>query len=258
MFKHFIAVFGLALCILLAGCGGEAAPPTATTQPTATTLPATSVPTQRPTQTTALVSTVIPTQTPVPVLPTETSVPPTSSPPPPTDTPVPPTETSIPATSTQAPPAIESGGLGSSIQQWESRHGPPGKKAIIGTYYENERYEVVSFDSEPIQMIWVTYGDRNPVSVEDARFESKQLIPKDAKLLKSYKAVGEGGDPTYTVDLYSSASLATVINALPELGLGLDRWKGAAPGTFQITISSYSFLQDKVPSLVIFLGEEEK
>ena len=78
--------------LILVGCGGAEAEPTATSTPippTSTPLPPTS-------------TSVPPTSTPLP--PTATPIPPTSTPLPPTSTPVPPTSTPIPPTSTPVPP----------------------------------------------------------------------------------------------------------------------------------------------------------
>ena len=251
----FIRVLALVLLIVvLSACEGSNAPATPTPLPTATLASPTAMPRLSPTvivvatsttvPTSAATSTVAPTDTPIP---TETTVP--------TEIPLPPTLTPIASTSTPEVQQIESGGLGLSISQWEAMHGPPSGDGPNGTYYEGQKYDVVSFDG-PIQRIFVTYGDARPASVEVAQLESKTLIPNDAKLLQSRKI--SDIDSTVYSDVYRSESLAAVIDALPPVQGSSRPWRGADPGTFEVRIRAYEMLDGGVPWVSIALGKDEE
>jgi hypothetical protein len=107
----------------------------------------------------------------------------------------------------QASLSLSSGGLGLDRAEWERMHGGgksdnPDSTMYFG--YENGKF-VVQFSklkSGNVSYIERVWGDRNAVSIEEARSESKQFIPADAKFVKTYTS--RGGS---TVDLYTSEAL---------------------------------------------------
>jgi hypothetical protein len=108
---------------------------------------------------------------------------------------------------TPSTPAYASGGLGLDRADWESAHGEgkpdnPGSPMFFG--YEGGKFQVQfsgirSGNVEYIERVW---GDRNAAPIEEARKESKQFIPADAKFVRTYTSGSES-----TVDLYKSESL---------------------------------------------------
>ncbi len=104
-------------------------------------------------------------------------------------------------------PAYASGGLGLDHADWERAHGE-GKPDNLGSPmffgYEGGKLQVQlsgirSGNVEYVERIW---GDSNAVPIEEARKESKQFIPADAKFVRTYTS--RSGS---TVDLYRSESL---------------------------------------------------
>lgn len=133
-----------------------------------------------------------------------------------------------PASSRPTPPApaYASGGLGLDQTEWERGHGtgkPDNASSPMFYGYEDGKFQVQfskvrSGNVEYIERVW---GDRNAVPIEEARQESKQFIPADAKFVKSYTS--RSGS---TVDLYASESLK---------GRFTDEdWTGGKPGDFII------------------------
>ena len=109
--------------------------------------------------------------------------------------------------STPSGPAYSSGGLGLDRTDWERSHGtgqPDDPDSTMFFKYEGGKF-VVQFSklkSGNVSYIERVWGDRYAVSIEDARAESKQFIPADAKFVKTYTS--RSGS---TVDLYTSTSL---------------------------------------------------
>jgi hypothetical protein len=108
---------------------------------------------------------------------------------------------------TPSAPAYASGGLGLDRADWERAHGEgkpdnPGSPMFFG--YEGSKFQVQfsgirSGNVEYIERLW---DDRNAVPIEEARKESKQFIPADAKFVRTYTS-----DSGSTVDLHKSESL---------------------------------------------------
>lgn len=127
---------------------------------------------------------------------------------------------------TPSAPAYATGGLGLDRADWERVHGEgkpdnPGSPMIFG--YEGGKFQVQfsgvrSGNVEYVERVW---GDRNAVTLDDARKESKQFIPADGKFVRTYTS--QSGS---TVDLYRSESL--------KGRFGADNWTGGKPGDFII------------------------
>jgi hypothetical protein len=123
-------------------------------------------------------------------------------------------------------PAYASGGLGLDRADWERAHGegkPDNPSSPMYFSYEGGTFqvqfsEIRSGNVEYVERVW---GDRNAVSIEDARKESKRFIPADAKFVKTYTS--RSGS---TVDLYKSESLKGRFEN--------DDWTGGKPGDFII------------------------
>jgi hypothetical protein len=135
---------------------------------------------------------------------------------------------SQPAASQPTPsaPIYASGGLGLDRADWERSHGSgapdnPSSPMIFG--YEGGKFQVQfsSVRSGNVEHVERAWGDRNAVPIEEAREESKQFIPADAKFVKTYTS--RSGS---TVDLYKSESLKGRFSD--------DDWTGGKPGDFII------------------------
>lgn len=131
-----------------------------------------------------------------------------------------------PSAPTAPAPAYASGGLGLDRADWERLHGSgapdnPGSPMTFG--YEGGKFQVQfsSVRSGNVEYVERVWGDRNPVLIEEARKESKQFIPADAKFVKTYTS--RSGS---TVDLYKSESLKGQFSD--------DGWTGGKPGDFII------------------------
>ncbi|MCA1633222.1 MAG: hypothetical protein LC785_06020 [Acidobacteria bacterium] len=129
-------------------------------------------------------------------------------------------------TLTPSGPAYASGGLGLDRAEWERSHGNgtpdnPGSPMMFG--YEGGKFQVQfsSVRSGNVEYIERVWGDRNAVPIEEAREESKQFIPADAKFVKTYTS--RSGS---TVDQYRSESLKGRFSD--------DDWTGGKPGDFII------------------------
>jgi hypothetical protein len=125
-----------------------------------------------------------------------------------------------------AAPAYASGGLGLDRADWERSHGegkPDNPSSLMYFSYEGGTFqvqfsEIRSGNVEYVERVW---GDHNAVPIEEARKESKQFIPADAKFVKTYTS--RSGS---TVDLYRSESLKGRFED--------DDWAGGKPGDFII------------------------
>ena len=133
---------------------------------------------------------------------------------------------SVSSRPTPSAPAYASGGLGLDQMEWEREHGkgnPDNASSPMFYGYEDGKFQVQfskvrAGNVEYIERVW---GDRNAVPIEEARKESKQVIPADAKFVKSYTS--RSGS---TVDLYASESLKTRFSD--------EDWTGGKPGDFII------------------------
>lgn len=114
---------------------------------------------------------------------------------------------------TPSAPSYASGGLGLDQAEWNRLHGsgqPDSASSPMFFGYENGKFqvqfsEIRSGNVEYIERVW---GDRNAVSLEDARRESKNFIPADANFVRTYTS--RSGS---TIDLYTSESLKSRFSA---------------------------------------------
>ena len=86
---------------------------------------------------------------------------------------------------------------------------------------------------------YIARNFKEPVTIDVARDESKQLIPADSKLLVTYRS-----GSTIEVDLYRSETLKT--------RFGEDAWHGGGPGDFIVmyrveggTVKSLAHVNDE-------------
>jgi hypothetical protein len=166
------------------------------------------------------------------------------------------------AATAEARSEIASGGLGLTRKAWERLHGPQevgGTIMPLGLHYEGGKYGIL-FDGKdeqgPIFQIGVKYSRRVPC--EQARSESKLLMPRDKKFLYTREIVDSMGDPTFYYDVYSSVSLAK-LNYHPTIlsdGTVLDLWYGGKPGTFNASFWCYASEGNTVSMFDIYLGKE--
>ena len=85
---------------------------------------------------------------------------------------------------------------------------------------------------------YIARNFKEPVTIDVARDESKQLIPADSKLFVTYRS-----GSTIEVDLYRSETLKT--------RFGEDAWHGGGPGDF---IVMYRVEGGTVKSIIIATG----
>ena len=158
--------------------------------------------------------------------------------------PVPAAPAGVPTLEYLPPPApvaepFYSGGLGLTQEEWEQLHGLGSADPSGFISYENGTY-LVGFQEGKVWHIERPWGPETPLTVEDARAESQNLIPADRQYLQAYSPEGR---PDLVVDLYLSPSLASRFSG--------DWWTGGEPGNFTVTysVSGYS-----VSRMVIALG----
>ena len=159
--------------------------------------------------------------TPTPEPPTATVVPPTAT--------LEPTATPVPATNTPIPqaPAFDSGGIGLDKATWEKLHGPNANNTDTIGSYENKKYFILFSSGK----IFNLTRQNSKLSNNEARIEAKSLMPKDAKLVKTYTDSRSG----VPVDLYYSEALK---NYLGSSGI----WSGGEPGNFIVKYNSGSYI----------------
>jgi hypothetical protein len=151
-----------------------------------------------------------------------------------------------PQPSAANPSTYASGGLGLSRTDWERAHGSPTQNIGGMINYEGNKY-TVTFADDNASYIEYTWGDRNAVTLDDARLQAKLLVPSDAKLVRAYTP-REGR----TADLYMSESLKSRFRPIDmPSGKSLSPWIGGKPGNFLIL---YRLPNNHVTSLVIALG----
>lgn len=135
--------------------------------------------------------------------------------------------------------SLESGGLGLSRTKWERLHGDLTNQDSGYSYYKDETGQfIINFMASRAAYIRRTYADPAGVNLEDARTESKKLMPGDAKLIRTYYA---SAGP---VDLYFSDALKPIFPTD-------DYWINGEPGNF---IVLYFSNHGAVDSFVIGLG----
>jgi hypothetical protein len=148
--------------------------------------------------------------------------------------PIPPTPAVVaPESPMPPPPAPEvipfnSGGLGLSQLEWELRHGQGSPGDPSGhIVYENGAY-LVSFQEGNVWYIERQWSPDNPVTFDDARLQSGELIPADRQYIQTYSPEGR---PEQVVDLYLSPSLQSRFRG--------NWWVGGAPGNFTVAFDVY-------------------
>jgi hypothetical protein len=139
----------------------------------------------------------------------------------------------------------QSGGLGLSRQAWEDRHGAPGQKIGGFISYEGTTY-AVAYQMDNVWHLEKSWGSTG-VSLDEARAESKTLIPSDSQLQQTYTSAND-----QLVDLYTSEALKSRFPESQQLGsMTLSMWPGGEPGDF---IVIYRRTGDRVTSIVLGIG----
>lgn len=143
-------------------------------------------------------------------------------------------------------PIYASAGLGLSRSDWERQHGMPTRKVGLTANYEGDKYYII-FADDNVEHLEYTWGDKNAVSLDDARSKAKSLIPSDAKFVRTYVP-----REARLVDLYFSESLKTRFQpvAMPS-GETDAPWIGGKPGEFLIL---YRLYNKRVTSFVVGIG----
>jgi hypothetical protein len=130
-----------------------------------------------------------------------------------------------------------SGGLGLTRNEWERTHGRAFKEDSAYVYYKDGRFKLNFMDANAGYLEWV-YGDVDAVSIDEARNASKEFIPTDSTLIRTYQL-----DSGYMVDLYSSESLKNRFSG--------EDWIGGEPGNF---IVMFKPNRNRVSSFIIGVG----
>lgn len=146
---------------------------------------------------------------------------------------------------------IMSGGLGLSKQLWEAKQGKPDTKCpsnLPYTCYSGGKY-MVSYMENYIWMLEINISPlphtnkTSGISIEESRSLSKNFIPIDGRLIKTYKNLSGS-----TVDLYMSKALKSLEPYLPANALGI--WTGGEVGNFIVIHSG----TDNIKRIVIGTG----
>jgi hypothetical protein len=119
------------------------------------------------------------------------------------------------------PQELFSGGLGLDQEEWEQLHGD-GQPGNIPPYieYEDGTYSII-FMNDRVWTLERQWDVENAVDLDNARLESKSLIPVDSQFIRTYNPEGM---PELTVDLYLSESLKNKLSP----------WSGSEPGMFVV------------------------
>ena len=152
-----------------------------------------------------------------------------------------------------AAPAFASGGLGLDLDAWEAIHGEGEEDAVPGwRSYDDRRYVVAGTLEGRIDHLERHWEEGEGVTFEEARAESRRLMPADAQLVETYQLPGG-----YTVDLYVSASLAQRFPDTVEIdGSEFSTWVGGEPGNFTVGFGDYGTTPevDRVTWIVMAIG----
>ncbi|HKA18132.1 MAG TPA: hypothetical protein VKN18_07425 [Blastocatellia bacterium] len=136
-------------------------------------------------------------------------------------------------------PGLQSGGLGLTRSEWQQLHGSAASQDSGYVNYNDDRGRfTINFMDGNAGYIKRTYQEPTLVSIEDARRESRNLMPTDCTLIRTYQ-VSAG-----SVDLYSSESLKSFFPSDED-------WLNGEPGQF---IVLYFSEHDFVDSYVVALG----
>lgn len=157
-------------------------------------------------------------------------------------------------------PGFSSGGIGLTQAEWERMHGKPGPSVeCCGIQYEGGKYGVgyLSNGSEElVAIIGVTFA--SPVGVDQARIDSRKLLPMDSQSVKLNELERIGTSISEVYDTYASSSLDTLIPLgtrplFPESN-GPDIWNGAHPGTITIKYDPSSADETKTTYMLLYIG----
>jgi hypothetical protein len=106
----------------------------------------------------------------------------------------------------QAQIGFESGGIGLTVEEWESIHGA-GDVGQNYVTYENDRY-YVQFAGGAISFLELGWENEGGIDAADATAEIEGLLPADATILETFSAPPTGGGPVgLQVDRYQSETL---------------------------------------------------
>jgi hypothetical protein len=152
------------------------------------------------------------------------------------------------ATATPRGGAFRSEGLGATRAEWERAHGPPSGQVDGLVAYERGVFRI-GFREERVARLERAWGDQAPVLLDGARIESRTLLPRDARFVRTRVPVSAPGQPI--VDVYRSESL---IAPFPSAPWRRGTWTGGEPGNL---IARYRVTPDlRVTAALIGLGDE--
>jgi hypothetical protein len=99
--------------------------------------------------------------------------------------------------------SVVSRGLGLERSQWEAMHGAPEQESADAVVYADGRYRL-SFHESKIESLHEQWPTDAPVSLEEARMRSQQLLPGDREFVATFAAPD---NPETTIDIYQSTWL---------------------------------------------------
>ena len=136
-------------------------------------------------------------------------------------------------------PSLQSGGLGLTRSEWQQLHGSAASQDSGYVNYGDHRGRfTINFMDRGAAYIKRTYSDPGGVRLEEARRESRNVMPTDSKLIRTYQVTAGA------VDLYSSESLKPIFPSD-------EYWVRGEPGQF---IVLYFSDHEIVDSYVLALG----
>ncbi len=161
------------------------------------------------------------------------------------------------ATSVPQAPAVQSSGIGLTRGEWEAAHGV-GEKGVVGSYYEQRKYDVAYTDEGFANSIWVYYRT-GAVDLETARAESRTLLPQDAQPVGNSQVIpDDGGEVTYIVDTYKSEAVIPLYKPVKVGELTFDPWNEGEPGTLHVMFKRFKSMGDKVEVFVVNVGKFDR
>ena len=140
------------------------------------------------------------------------------------------------------PTPIPSGGIGLFRDEWERLHGPPTTATERFLRYAGGYGAAFLNDIA----FYVERDLPSPVDVDEAREESRALMPDDAQLQLMYQT-----RLLVRIDLYKSESLLARFRDAAENVAAPDPWMSDEPGTFIVILREE---EGKVVSLALSTG----
>ena len=128
-------------------------------------------------------------------------------------------------------------GLGLTRSEWERTQGRAFKEDSAYVYYKQGQLKLNFMDGNAGYLEWV-YGDLDAVTIDEARNASKEFIPTDSTLIRTYQM--ESGN---VVDLYYSEALKKRFSD--------EDWIGGEPGNF---IVMFKPNRERISSFIIGVG----